>query len=109
MIKSSSNEEEDTYAGSTLRMSELAPTIAPTVNLVLVSCIKGTGRDRFDLYGNDIVQRNEEAKIDRRKSKVPQKITFKDMISGVDEDPNPEKHVLAEVVYVESYKKYNVE
>ena len=31
------------------------------------------------------------------------------MISGVDEDPDPEKHVLAEVVYVESYKKYNVE
>ena len=40
---------------------------------------------------------------------MPQKITFKDMITGVDEDPNPEKHVLAEVVYVESYKKYNVE
>ena len=55
MIKSSSNEEEDAYAGSTMRMSELAPMIVPTENVVLVSCIKGTGRDRFDLYGNDIV------------------------------------------------------
>ena len=71
--------------------------------------MKGTASNRHDMYGNDIMQREEETKIDRRKSKVPQKITFKDMITGVDEDPNPEKHVLAEVVYVESYKKYNVE
>jgi len=27
----------------------------------------------------------------------------------VDTDPNPEKQILSEVIYVESYKKYNMD
>ena len=40
---------------------------------------------------------------------MPQKITFLDQLSPVGTDPNPEKQVLSEVIYVESYKKYNVD
>ena len=40
---------------------------------------------------------------------MPQKITFRDQISLVNADTDPEKQILSEVVYVESFKKYNKE
>ena len=72
----------------------------------LTSCMRGTQRIRVDCYGNDIIIRDEGI-VKSKKNKVPQKITFRDQISLVDSDPDPEKQVLSEVVFIESYKKYN--
>jgi hypothetical protein len=68
--------------------------------------LRGTQRIRVDCYGNDIIIRDEGV-VKSSKNKVPQKITFRDQISLVDADPDPEKQVLSEVVWVESYKKFN--
>lgn len=49
---------------------------------------------RVDCYGNDIIIR--EPGIEKsRKNKVPQKITFRDQISVVGTDPDPEKQILS--------------
>ena len=69
-------------------------------SITLTSCISRLRRVRVDCYGNDILRRV-------KKEKVPQKITFRDQISPLDSDPDQEKQIIAEVVYVESFKKYN--
>ncbi len=40
---------------------------------------------------------------------MAQKITFLDQITQEGQNVDPEKQVLAEVIWVESYKKYNLD
>ena len=77
------------------------------LSIITKRTIKGglnyTEETRQDMQGNTILKRKEAPVDKKNRPRCPQKITFKDTVEDLDRD----KQALSEVIYVESYKKYN--